>query len=117
MYLEQLACSARNGFEKRFSDIALNLCLDDRLSEHELGLLYEATTYATFCNIAFNGLGGCGGEIKPKQEAHRINLERTFMKARADFCASPGWGALRNCTKEAVQRIFLNVFVADDNLA
>jgi hypothetical protein len=73
--------------------------------------------YATFCNIAFNGLGGCCGEIKPEREAHRINLERHYMIARDRFHNSAGLEGLADFKKESIQRIFLNIFVVEDNLA
>jgi hypothetical protein len=116
-YLDQLAGSSRNGFERRFSKISIRLGLGNTLIEDELRLLYEATFWATLCNIAFNGQGGCGGEIKPEQEANRMNLEREFLAARDKLYGSAGWEALRASVKGSIQRIFLSVFVAEDNLA
>ena len=114
-YLDQLAGSSRNGFERRFSKISIRLGLGNTLIEDELRLLYEATFWATLCNIAFNGQGGCGGEIKPEQEANRMNLEREFLAARDKLYGSAGWEALRASVKGSIQRIFLSVFVAEDN--
>ena len=116
-YLDQLAGFSRNGFERRFSKLSIRLGLGNTLIEDELRLLYEATFCATLCNIAFNGQGGCGGEIKPEQEANRMNLEREFLAARDKLYGSAGWEALCASVKGSIQRIFLSVFVAEDNLA
>jgi len=116
-YLDQLADSSHNGFERRFSKISIRLGLGNNLMEKELRLLYKATLYATLCNIAFNGLGGCGGQIKREQEANRMNLERRFLSARDKLYGSAGWEDLRASSKGEIQRIFLRVVVVDDNLA
>lgn len=87
------------------------------MSRDELSFLYQAAFCATLCNIAFNGLGGCGGVIRPQRELSRRRLEQDFMAARDKFFASAGWRALPNPQKSSVQRIFLNVFVMDENLA
>ena len=116
-YLEQLASSGRSGFEHRFGRICLRLRLHDTLKQAELSLLYQATVWATYCNIAFNGLGGCNGEIKPESERHRSNSEQKFMTARARLYNSPGWRALPEFTAHSVQNIFLTVLVTEDNLA
>ena len=84
-FLDQLAGSAQNGFAVRFSRISTRLGLGVSLNGREVSLLYEAAFYATLCNIAFNGLGGCGGQVKPSREANRIDLEREFMAARDRF--------------------------------
>ena len=83
----------------------------------ELKLLYRAAYRGTLCNIAINGLGGCGGRIKPQREANRTALEWRFMAAREELYASAGWQALSPAAKGSVERVFLNVFVADHNLA
>src|SRR6185369_9930873 len=114
-YLDQLACSPHNAFEKRFSRISLGLGLGDTLNRPELTLLYQATLYAALCNIAFNGLGGCCGEVRPEREANRINLERHYMVARDRFNHSTGWEGLPDCKKVSIRRIFLNIFVVEDN--
>jgi hypothetical protein len=116
-YLDQLGCPSCNGFERRFSKISIRLGLGKTLRGCELKLLHEATFCATLCNIAFNGLGDCGGEIKPAQEANRRNLEREFMAARGKLYNSEGWEVLIASAKESVQRIFLSVLVAEANLA
>jgi hypothetical protein len=117
IFLDQLADSSSNGFQRRFSRISTGFGLGVVLDGDELSLLYEATFYATLCNIAFNGVGGCGGEIKPEREAHRMKLEREFMAARDTLRASAGWKCLSGCLMGSIQGIFLNVFVAEDNLA
>jgi hypothetical protein len=116
-YLDLLGDPSCNDFERRFSKISIRLGLGKTLMGCELGLLYEATFCATLCNIAFNGLVGCGGEIKPEQEANRRNLEREFMAARGKLYGSEGWEALSASVKESIQRIFLSVLVAEANLA
>ena len=87
------------------------------LSGYELNLLHNAAFYSTLCNIAFNGLGGCHGEIKPEREAHRIKLEQKYMVSRDRCCDSAGWGAMAEFTKESIRRIFFNVYVTEDSLA
>ena len=116
-FLEMLADCAPNSFERRFAAISTRLVLGEALNGHDLGLLYDAALDAALCCIAFNGWGGCGGEIRPEREFNRIKLEREFMIARDKCFASAGWKALATSQQEAVQRIFLNVFVAEENLA
>ena len=97
--------------------VSLRLGLGDALAADELSLLYEAAFLATLCNIAFNGLGGCGGEIKPERETSRIMLEREFMAARDNFFRSAGWKALPPTQRGSIEKIFLDVFVIQANLA
>jgi hypothetical protein len=80
-FLDQLGGPFPNGFERRFSRISTSLGLGAALDGNDLNSLWEATFCATLCNIAFNGLGGCCGEIKPEREANRITLEGDFMAA------------------------------------
>jgi hypothetical protein len=116
IFLENLAVSSTNRFEKRFSRVSLRLGLGEVLEACELSLLYEASFLATLCNIAFNGLGGCEGEIKPERENSRIMLEREFMTARDRFFNSSGWKALPESQRGSVQKIFLDVFVVSANM-
>ena len=116
-FLDQLSGPWCNGFERGFSKISIRLGLGNTLMEHELRLLYEATFCATLCNIDFNDLGGCAGEVKPEAEANRINLEREFMAACDKLYSSVGWAALHVSLKGSIQSIFLSVLVAEDNLA
>jgi hypothetical protein len=116
-YLQRLAGPPNNGFAKWFSAISLRLDLGNTLSGYELSLLHNATFYATLCNIAFNGLGGCAGQIKPECEAHRINLEQKYMVACEKYFDSAGCDALPESARESIRNIFLNVFVTEDNLA
>ena len=115
-YLQRLAAPPNDRFAKRFSAISLRLDLGNMLSGYDLSLLHNAAFHSTLCNIAFNGLGGCAGQIKPEREAHRINLEQRYMVARHKCFVSAGWDALPEFTKESIRKIFLNVFVTDDNL-
>ncbi len=80
-------------------------------------MLYTAAFHATLCNIAFNGLGGCGGEITPDREPVRIALEREFMAAREMFFGSRGWNAMPAAVRGSVRRLFLHVTIAERNLA
>ncbi|SPE60593.1 hypothetical protein SBV1_460052 [Verrucomicrobia bacterium] len=116
-FLDELGGPFPNGFETRFSRISTRLGLGAALDGHDLNLLWEAAFCATLCNIAFNGLGGCGGEIKPEREANRITLEGDFMGARNRFYDSAGWKSLSASPKRSIQGIFLSVLVREDQLA
>jgi hypothetical protein len=109
--------SSTDGFVRRFAEIADLLGLAQNLDKAELDLLREAAFLATLCNIAFNGLGGCAGTIKPEREITRIRLEWRFMAARDEFQASAGWRRLSAVDKQEVQSVFLKVVVAQENLA
>ena len=115
-FLRELAHFPPNTFEGRFFEISDRLQLGAAFDGNELMLLYEAAFYATFCNISFNGLGGCRGKIKPSMEANRISLEGAFMDAREKFFSCDGWKILRPSERRSIQKIVLNVFVAPDNL-
>ena len=117
IFLDRLASSSAEGFKVRFSKISTRLGLGVSLRGTELSLLYRATFYAVLCNIAFNGVGGCRGQIKPNREANRISLERKFMAAREKFWACAGWRALPAAQKGSIRSIFLHVFLTEDNLA
>jgi|SRR5215471_19267166 len=116
-FLRELVHFPANTFEARFLQISSRLGLGSALSCDELILLYEAAFYATLCNIAFNGLGGCRGIIKPRRESTRLNLEHAFMAARDALYASAGWSVLPIPSRDSIRRIFLTVSVAPDNLA
>jgi hypothetical protein len=103
----------RNQFERK----AFQLALHSQLSENELALLCEAAFYSRLCHIAFNGLGGCAGKIKPNQELNRIALERAFMKAYQAFWSCPGAKRLSDDQKISIRRAFLTVSVSEKNLA
>jgi len=115
-FLRELAHFGPNTFEGRFFEISDRLQLGSAFNGTELMLLYEAAFYATLCNISFNGLGGCGGKIKASKEANRISLEHAFMDAREKLFSCDGWGGLHILERRAIQKIFLNVFIAPDNL-
>jgi hypothetical protein len=108
---------ATNTFERDFLKTAEWLCLNDSLNAAELCLLCQAAFYSALCNIAFNGLAGCRGEIRPDREAYRIILEQAFMAARDRCYACLGWTMLSPAQIASVDRIFLNVFVNEENLA
>ena len=116
-FLEQLESFAPNKFATRFSKHCTKLGLGAALDANELNLLYKAAFRATLCNIAINGLGGCEGKVKPEREVNRTRLEWQFMAARDQLYASRGWQLLSLAEKGSVGRVFLNVFVADYNLA
>jgi len=116
-FLDRLANSSAEGFEVRFSKISSGLDLGASLRGSELSLLYQAAFYSALCNIAFNGLGGCDGQIKPSRELNRLSLERKFMAARDKFWGCAGWRTLPATQRESIVSIFLHVFVIEDNLA
>ncbi len=116
-FLDRLAGSSSIAFEVTFAKTASRHGLGLALDSHELKLLCDATLCAVWCNIAFNGLGGCNGEIRSDREPNRMMLERKFMVARDGFCASVGWQGLSESAKDSTRRIFLNIFVAGENLA
>ena len=117
-YLEALGTSfPANAFETRFSKMALRIGLGSTLDANELNLLFRSSFWACLCNISFNGLGGCGGEIRPKRELHRIKLEREFMAAEDQLFNTAGWRKLNRPVRARVESIFLRVQVADENLA
>jgi len=115
-FLDKLAGSSGNGFAVRFSRISSRLDLAAYLNRNELGLLYQASFYATLCNIALNGLGGCSGRIAPEKENIRMGIEREFMAVRNRFWATAGWRVLPATQKQSVRNIFLHVRVFEDNL-
>ena len=116
-FLALLAGHGKTGFTSNFARICTKLGLGGLFGADELKQLYAAALFATLCSIAFNGLGGCGGEIKPGMELQRLVLERDFMEARADLFATAGWRALNRELKERTAAIFLQVLVDDGNLA
>src|SRR6267154_1934713 len=116
-FLDQLAGCSSTAFEVHFARTAARHDLGLALSGNELRSLCDAALCAAWCNIAFNGLGGCNGEIRSDREANRMILERKFMAARDEFCSSVGWQGLSESDKGSVRRIFLNIFVMGDNLA
>ena len=116
-FLEQLASFPANTFEGKFLKTSVRLGLGADLDADELSLLYRAAFRAALCNIAFNGLGGCNGQIKAEQEPSRLRLEREFMIARDRFYATCGWKTLRKSQKNSIETVLLQVVVEDRNLA
>jgi hypothetical protein len=116
-FLNELASFPPRTFENNFSRISGRLDLGAVLDGDELNLLYRAAYNATLCKIAFNGLGGCGGKIRPEQERNRRKLEAEFMAARGSFYASAGWTHLRRSQRSSIEQIFLRVLVNQENLA
>ena len=116
-FLEQLTSFPPNTFEGRFLKTSVRLGLGADLHAEELSLLYRAAFRAALCNIAFNGLGGCDGQIKPEQEGSRTRLEREFMITRDRFCACVGWKRLQKSQKISIEKVLLRVCVEDKNLA
>lgn len=115
-FLALLVGRGTTGFSNNFARICRRLGLGGLLTADELKQLYAAALFGTLCSIAFNGLGGCGGEIRPEMEFRRIVLERDFMEAKADLFATAGWRALNRELKKSAERIFLRVVVDDQNL-
>jgi len=60
-YLNELAGFPPMTFPSHFSSSATRLRLGTALDRTELNWRYEAAFVAALCNIAINGLGGCGG--------------------------------------------------------
>lgn len=114
--LDRLGASRTDGFAVRFSKISTRLGLGVCLTENEVNLLYQAAFYGTLCNIAFNGLGGCGDQARPARETNRIILEQEFMAARNGFLASQGWQRLCANQQHSIRGVFFHVTVDDDNL-
>src|SRR6266403_595513 len=94
VFLDRLASSSSIAFEVSFAATATRHGLGLALNSDELRLLCAAALCAAWCNIAFNGLGGYKGEIRSDREPNRMILERKFMAARGEFCASVGWESL-----------------------
>ena len=115
-YLDELAGFPPKTFPSHFSSSATRLRLGTVLDRTELKWLYEAAFVAALCNIAINGLGGCGGRIKPEREPNRSRLEREFMVARDRLYACAGWQALRPLVRHPIQTVFLRISVNEDNL-
>ncbi len=116
-YLEALGTGfPANAFETRFSKAALRIGLGSALDADELNHLFRSSFWACLCNISFNGLGGCGGEIRPDRELHRIKLEREFMAAKDLLFKTRGWRKLNRSVRTRVEKIFLQVRIADENL-
>ena len=116
-YLNELAGFPPKTFPSQFSSSATRLSLGTFLDRTELKWLYEAAFVATLCNIAINGLGGCGGRIKPEREPNRRRLEREFMAARDKLYACAGWRGLPPCVRQPIQTFFLRISVHEANLA
>lgn len=116
-FSEELESCSRPGFKTRFGQISRRLGLDGGLSRSEISRLYEAAFLAALCNISFNGLGGCGGIIRPEKEATRRRLEQAFMDARDNFFRCGGWKTLPSARKKSIQAVFLTVLVTEENLA
>lgn len=114
-FSEELECCSRPGFKDRFSQLTRRMGLEGGLSPREVSRLYEAAFLAALCNISFNGLGGCGGVIKPEKESTRRRLEQAFMDARDNFFRCPGWKTLPSARKKSIQAIFLTALVAEEN--
>jgi hypothetical protein len=115
-FIKELAGFPPTTFERKFSRIATRLGLAPTMSKTELEWLYEAAFLAHLCNIAFNGLGGCGGIIKAERETNRICLERMFMAARDELYACAGWKALSPFVCAPIEGSLLHVSVHESNL-
>ncbi len=116
-FLDALAEFPPRTFESNFSRISRRLGLGRLLSGPELNSLYQAAFKAALCKIAFNGLGGCAGQIKPEMERYRTKLENEFMVARNSFCGSAGWGKLARSERGSIEQLFLQVLVTENNFA
>jgi hypothetical protein len=115
-FIEALGDFPPRSFENRFARIATRLRLHATMDGAELSCLFDGAYTACLCNIAFNGLGGCSGQIRPERELTRVKLEQDFMAARAQVFACPGWQQLLPAKREEATRVFLYVFVSEENL-
>ena len=116
-FLQSKANSKPGSFGQRFFTASKLLGLGSKLNQPDLLLLHDAAFRAALCNIAFNGLGGCNGQIKPQRENHRRSLETQFMNARNAFYASPAYKTLPTLLKSHVERCFLTVQISQENLS
>jgi hypothetical protein len=116
-FLRKLEQFPPRTFEARFLRNARRLRLHGALAGDEIRLLYRAAFRAVLCNIAINGLGGCKGLIRPEQEWNRVRLEQDFLALRNRFFACAGWQSLLGQERERIERQFLTVAVAEENLA
>src|SRR5579864_8158811 len=106
-FLDALAEFPPRTFENNFSRISRQLGLGRLLSGGELNFLYQAAFKAALCKIAFNGLGGCCGKIKPEMERYRTKLETEFMTAKAELFETIGWSYLARAERNSVEKLFL----------
>jgi hypothetical protein len=116
-YLNELSGFPPKTFPSHFSNSATRLNLGATLGQIELRRLYEAAFMAALCNIAINGLGGCGGRIKPQREPNRRRLEHDFMVARDRLYACAGWQALPPFVRNQIQHTLLRIYVNEKHLA
>jgi hypothetical protein len=116
-FLEKLAEFPSDTFEFYFSQVADSLRLGEAMGAEDLGRLCDAAFMACLCNISFNGLGGCNGEIKPQREHNRIRLEQHFMAKKEQLTGCAGWSSLSRFQRETAARFFLEVSVTENNLA
>jgi hypothetical protein len=116
-FFEELETCSREGFKSKFSQLLRRMSLRDGMNRSELSRLYEAAFLAALCNVSFNGLGGCGGEIRPEKETTRRRLEQAFMDACDNFFRCAGWKTLSPARQKSVKSVFLSVAVSEENLA
>jgi hypothetical protein len=116
-FLKLLGIFPEKTFEGAFTNSSTRLGLGALFDGDALALLFDAAFRARLCNIAFNGLGGCRGQIKPERELHRIHLEREFMVARDAFQATAGWQAFSEAQRWLVQSAFFHISVGEVKLA
>ena len=115
-FLNLLGVFPEKTFEGSFASASTRLGLGGLFDRDELALLFDAAFRARLCNIAFNGLGGCHGRIKPERELNRIRLEQEFMGAQDAFYATGGWQALSEAQCWLIQSAFLQVSVCEVKL-
>lgn len=116
-FFDEMTSCRRPDFKTRFARTLRRLGLNAGLTREELSRLYEAAFLGALCNISFNGLGGCGGEIRAEKEPTRRRLEQAFMDARQNFYRCSGWKTLTAERRKSIESVFLTVEVGDENLA
>jgi len=91
-FLQQLAKFPSDTFEHYSSPVADLLRLGETMGAEDLGRLCDAAFLACLCNISFNGLGGCNGEIKPERERNRIKAQTEITNPTAFMpCIGANW--------------------------
>lgn len=114
-FLQKLAEFPSDTFEYYFSQVADSLRLGELMGPEDLRRLSEAALFARLCNISFNRFGHAG--TKPETERNRITLEQNFMDRKEKLRDCAAWNSLPSFQRETAARFFLNVSVAEKNLA
>lgn len=89
-YLDALASLPSHTLESRFANTLAVLGLGGVFDRNELKLLYGASARALACNLAINGFGMVGEQIRPQDEARRAaNRNRNSCWRAISFLPRP----------------------------